>query len=184
MPTYFTASGDDGTTGLLGPGRVSKYDLRMEALGALDEASAALGMARSQSASALVNESVKEIQRQLYQLMAETAATPENAEKFRVIRHAQVSELEEKIQRLGSQVDMPQEFILPGDTPAAAALDLARAVARRAERRVAELLALGEISNPELLRYLNRLSSYLFVLELYEIQLGGLDHPTIAKANF
>jgi cob(I)alamin adenosyltransferase len=78
---------------------------------------------------------------------------------------------------------MPKEFIIPGDTQAGAALDLARTIVRRAERLVAQLLHNLEIENSELLRYLNRLSSLCFVLELFENQAGGKDQPTLAKDN-
>jgi cob(I)alamin adenosyltransferase len=170
---FYTAKGDDGTTGLLGEGRVPKYHARMEALGALDEASAALGLARAQAAAAETPGILLEIQRDLYKFMAEVAATPANAERFRAIDKARVHWLEEQTEAVSRRVQAPREFILPGDTPGGAALSLARAVVRRAERRVVALFDNGEISNSDLQRYLNRLSSLCFVLELLENQSAG-----------
>lgn len=172
MP-FYTAKGDDGTTGLLGEGRVPKYHSRIEALGALDEASAALGLARAQCAAAQSAQTLLEVQRDLYKLMAEVAATPANAERFRHIDAARVRWLEEVTNTLEQTVEIPREFILPGDTPGSAAISLARAVVRRAERRVVLLYDEGAVTNPELQRYLNRLSSLCFVLELRENQQTG-----------
>ena len=105
--------------------------------------------------------------------MAEVAATPENAAKFRNIDSSNVDWLEKQTDSLNEKIDMPKEFILPGETKSGGALSLARTIARRAERRVAELFADGELENKELLRYLNRLSSLCFVLELIENQFEG-----------
>ena len=172
-PNFYTRSGDDGSTGLLGEGRIFKDDPRMEAVGALDEANAALGMARAASQSPQGREILLTAQRDLYGLMAETAATPENAARFRSIDAGRVAWLEAQIAAIEQRVPPVTEFIVPGDTPAGAALDLARTIVRRAERRLAGLQRAGEIENPELLRYLNRLSSLCFVLELLENQAAG-----------
>ncbi|MCJ7431972.1 MAG: cob(I)yrinic acid a,c-diamide adenosyltransferase [Anaerolineales bacterium] len=171
--TFYTAKGDDGTTGLLGEGRVPKYHARMEALGTLDESTAALGLARAQCADPHCGLILLEAQRDLYKLMSEVAATPDNADKFHFITAERVGWLEEQTNALSKQVEMPKQFILPGDSLGGAALSLARTVVRRAERRVVELFDLGEIANPELQRYLNRLSSLCFVLELLENQSAG-----------
>lgn len=172
MSQFYTRRGDDGTTGVLGEGRVPKYDLRMEALGAVDEATAALGQARALAAPPLT-ELLLQLQRSLYRLMAEVAATPENAERFLSIDTAQVTWLEERTDEWVARVEMPREFIVPGDTRLGAALSVARTIVRRAERRVAELLARGDITNTNLLAYLNRLSSLCFVLELAAVQSAG-----------
>ena len=121
------------------------------------------------------------VQRDLYRLMAELSATPENAEKFHSIHAEQVNWLEAETDQIGQQVVMPREFIVPGDSPAGAALDLARTIVRRAERKVAQLVHMGELENIDCLRYLNRLSSLCFVLELQENQTAGKDLPTLAK---
>ncbi|MDP1715588.1 MAG: cob(I)yrinic acid a,c-diamide adenosyltransferase [Anaerolineales bacterium] len=171
--TFYTAKGDDGRTGLLGEGRVPKYHIRMEALGALDEASAALGLARAQCSTPRTAPILHEAQRDLYKLMAEVAATPENAQRFHFIDEARVGWLEKQTDELSEIVEMPKEFILPGDTLGGAALSMARAIIRRAERRVVSLFDDEEVANPDLQRYLNRLSSLCFVLEILENQNAG-----------
>lgn len=183
MTHFYTRKGDDGYTGLLGDERVPKYHLRMEAVGALDEATAALGVARSTSHSADICEMVLIIQRDLYGLMAEISATPDNAARFRVINAERVTWLEAMTDATSSKVELPREFILPGDTQAGAFFGLSRTIIRRAERRVAELHHSGAIENQEILRYLNRLSSLCFVLELWENQLAGKPTPTLAKKD-
>jgi cob(I)alamin adenosyltransferase len=171
--SFYTSKGDDGTTGLLGEGRVPKYHDRMEALGTLDEASAALGLARAQCAVAKTGTILLEAQRDLYKLMAEVAATPENAKRFHFIDEARVAWVEAQTDELSKIVEIPKEFILSGDTLGGAALSLARAIIRRAERRVVVLFDDGEVPNADLQRYLNRLSSLCFVLELLENQNAG-----------
>ena len=181
MTKYYTRTGDDGTTGLLGDERVSKYDLRMEALGALDELSASLGLCRSLLNSEKHNEEIIALQRKLYELMTEVAASKENAVKFSRISQESVLDLEKMIDEYALTVDLPDGFIIPGDTPASAGVSLARAITRRAERRVAELLSRGDINNPEILRFLNRLSSLLFIMEINLIQEYKGQLPTFAK---
>jgi cob(I)alamin adenosyltransferase len=178
---FYTKSGDDGYTGLLGEGRLAKYDLRIESVGAVDEASAALGLARATCQDGQTAALLLEIQRDLYLLMGELAAAPENAARFRQIGAERVAWLEQQTDAVSAQVEIPREFIIPGDSPAGAALSLARATVRRAERRVAELLHAGGIENAELLRYLNRLSSLCFALELWENKVSGKERPTLAK---
>lgn len=181
MAKFYTRTGDDGFTGLLGESRVPKYHPRPEAVGTLDEASAALGAARAFCQSEKTSLILLEIQRDLYHIMAETSATPENAPQFRVIDEARVGWLEAQTDAIASMVVIPREFILPGDSQAGGLLSLARTIVRRAERRIAELLHTGELENLELLRYLNRLSSLCFVLELSENQVSGSASPTLAK---
>jgi cob(I)alamin adenosyltransferase len=178
--SFYTAKGDDGTTTLLGEGRVMKYDARVEAVGTLDESTAALGLARAQCLDPRSGPILLEAQRDLYKLMAEVAATPENAEKFRFIDESRVKWLEEQTDALSKLVEIPREFILPGDSLAGAALSLARAIIRRAERRVVEMFDTDGLSNPHLQRYLNRLSSLCFVLELLENKAAG-HKTTLAK---
>ena len=181
--SFYTSKGDDGYTGQLGEGRAPKEGERIEAVGAVDEANAALGMARATSRAPETAGLLLRIQRDLYGLMGELASTPQNAARFRAIGAPQVAWLEAQIAGFGEQVEMTREFIVPGDTSEGAAMDLARAVVRRAERRVAGLFHQGLIENVELLRYLNRLSSLCFLLELYENQWAGRDKPTLAKAD-
>ncbi len=179
---FFTGKGDDGKTGWLGEGRLPKYDLRIEALGSLDESSAALGLARSLMGDTPEGRLVLQVQRDLYLLMAEIAAAPENAEKFRKIGLEAVKELEKHIERLEKEVRSPGEFIVSGDSQAGAAIALSRTIVRRAERRVVELYDRGMITNPNLGAYLNRLSSLCFVLELYLTQ-TGMSNLRLAKGS-
>ncbi|MEW5871269.1 MAG: cob(I)yrinic acid a,c-diamide adenosyltransferase [Chloroflexota bacterium] len=181
MNTFYTRTGDDGSTRLLGEGRVPKHHPIPEAVGAIDEVTAALGVARAACKAAHSAEILLQVQRDLYLLMAEVAATPENAARFRRIDAEKVAWLEAQVQAVSAQVEMPREFIVPGDSPSGAAMDLARTVVRRAERRVAQLWHEGMLDNPELLRYLNRLSSLCFALELAENQASGKQQPTLAK---
>lgn len=181
MSKFYTRKGDDGTTGLLGEGRVMKTDARMEALGTLDEASAALGLARSLMNNEMLIDLVIEVQRDLYHLMAEMAASEENQERFRKIDAERVRWLEEHTDEVGRKVEIPAQFILPGGYPSAAAFSLARAVVRRAERRAVQLVNDGLFTNKNGLAYLNRLSSLCYVLELHEIMVSGKADPTLAK---
>lgn len=181
MKSIYSRTGDDGYTGMLGKGRVPKYDARMEALGAVDEANAALGLARNLSHTAETKETILKIQRHLYAVMAETAAPPENAASFRKIGPEQVTWLEEEADAFSKTAPVPRDFLILGDSLPGAYLDLARTVVRRAERRVAELFHRGDIHNIDLLRYLNRLSSLLFILALHENQSLGVEQPTLAK---
>jgi cob(I)alamin adenosyltransferase len=173
MSPIYTRAGDDGTTGVLGENRLPKYHPRMETLGALDEASAALGLARSQSKIPETGNLLKDVQRDLYVIMAEVAAPPKNARQFQIMAPRRVQWLEAQVDAIVALAPIPTEFILPGDSLPGAALDLARTIVRRAERHVAKLLDSGEIENRVLLLYLNRLSSLCFALEVYENAQAG-----------
>lgn len=181
MTSFYTRAGDDGYTGVLGEGRIPKYHPVTEAIGAIDEASAALGVGRAACRVEGTAELLRTVQRDLYHLMAEVAATPENAPRFRKIDAERLSWLEATTDRFSEQAALPHDFILPGDSAAGAALALARTIVRRAERRVARLYVEGGLENAYLLRYLNRLSSLCFVLELSENRAEGLNAPTLAK---
>ena len=154
---------------------------RMEAIGTLDESSASLGLARAAARDAHSGPLLLEAQRDLYRLMAEVAATPENEGQFHFDAR-RVDWLEEQTDVLSKIVEMPKEFIVPGDSAAGAALSVARTVVRRAERRVVELFDKKEITNPALQQYLNRLSSLLFALELLENRAAGKG-TTLAREN-
>jgi cob(I)alamin adenosyltransferase len=173
-------AGDTGTTGLLGSGRLAKHHPRIEALGTLDEASAALGLARAVCRSTEAGAILVEVQRDLYAMMSEVAASPENAERFRSLEPARLEWLEARTEAISARAPLPAEFILPGDSLPGAALSLARTIVRRAERCVAGLLDQGELDNLVLLQYLNRLSSLCFALELLENQQAG-QSTTLAK---
>lgn len=178
--SYYSRKGDDGTTGWLGKGRLPKHHIRMEAVGTIDEASAALGRARSAARTQRTAGLLLEAQRDLYQLMAEVSAAPENAASFR-FDAARVAWLEQQIDHLADEFPPPDGFIVPGDSDAGAALDMARTIVRRAERRVVELAHDDQVKNPALQQYLNRLSSLLFVLELAENR--AADVPTTRAAE-
>lgn len=168
MPRIYTKRGDDGTTGLLFGGRVSKHDPATEAYGATDEAVAALGLARALSADRALTEEIIEIQRDLFVAGADIAANPEGRgrleEGVSLVTAQMVARIERRIDAVVAEHPLPQRFILPGANPVSAAIDLARATVRRAERKAVELRGAGRVLNPEVLRYLNRLGDYLFVL--------------------
>lgn len=182
MSPFYTRTGDEGNTGLLGEGRVPKFDEQIETLGAIDEATAAIGLARASAQAPQTAPLLFEVQRDLYKLMAEVGATPENAAKFRAIDESRIRWLEEQTDSLEKSTEMPREFILPGDVPASAALALARTIVRRAERRTVALFHIGKLENQHLLAYLNRLSSLIFMLELAENQHAG-QKSNLAKAK-
>ena len=179
---FYTRRGDDGRTGLLGPERVPKYDPRPEAFGTVDEAQAALGLARAAGPAPDVAEIVLAVQRELYDLMAELAAGGDEDSPFAGgITAGHVARLEGWLAEFEGRVEMPKEFVVPGDSPAGAALHLARTVVRRAERRAVRLADEGLLGNGQVQRYLNRLSSLLFVLALLEDGAGRGGGLTLAK---
>jgi cob(I)alamin adenosyltransferase len=183
MTNFYTRKGDDGYTGILGKGRIPKYHLRTEAVGTVDEATAALGLARALCKSEGTGDMILAVQRDLYGLMAEVSADEANAARFRTITAGKVTWLEEQIDRLNKSIEQIKEFIVPGDSTGGAALAVARGVVRRAERRVAELVHQDMLENIELLRYLNRLSSLCFILELVENKEAGKTSTTLAKGT-
>jgi cob(I)alamin adenosyltransferase len=177
---WYTGTGDDGFTGVLGRERVPKYALRPEAYGTVDEASAFLGLARAQARDARVQRGLLVIQRDLYNLMADLATLPETATRPPWLLVDRLDWLEQETDSLGAQVDMPKAFIVPGDSVAGASLEVARTVVRRAERLVARLTHEGELREDTPLKYLNRLSSLLFVMARLEDRLAGVDRFTLA----
>jgi len=183
MSKFYTRKGDDGTTSWLGKGRIKKFDLRLETLGTLDETSAFLGMARAQVKTEQIKDMILQIQRDLYAIMTEVAADPNVANHFRILQEDRVTWLEEQTEAITDEVRLPSDFVIPGDTVGGGALDVARTVIRRAERRVTELHHSGGIANPFLLSYLNRMSSLLFVMELLETKTEGIQTPNLAKKS-
>ena len=175
-----TGKGDDGTTGLLfGGPRVAKDDPRTEAYGTVDEAVAALGLARAELGSkarngdlspslAGLSDIILRIQRELFVVGAELATTPTawgRLEDGRTrVSAAMVDALTALLEDLERQIDMPQEFVVPGETRTSAALELARTILRRAERRVVPLGRDGSLPGRHLLPYLNRLADLVWVL--------------------
>jgi len=171
-----TRLGDDGYTSLLGPDRVPKYSSRPTALGTLDEATSALGLARAMAVEPRVGEFVLELQKGLYKLMAELATPAENLEKVPfVTTQADVQRLEQICAELTETVEIGKEFIIPGSSRCGAALDLGRAIVRRGERHVAEMVHNGEVENLDALRWLNRLSDTAFILARYVERSGAAE---------
>ncbi len=160
----YTRTGDAGDTGLFGGGRVAKDHPRVEAYGDIDELNAVLGMARAVEMMPRVDEVLVPVQRDLFALGA-LLATPDR-EKMRQqlakarIDDARIAELERAIDEGEAELEPLKAFIIPGGTPKAAALHVARTVCRRAERA---MVALGDLE-PDLLVYVNRLSDLLFVM--------------------
>ena len=170
--SIYTKYGDQGETGLLYGGRISKADPRAEAYGAVDEAASALGLAKALTDNRRVRETIDALQRELFIVGAELATASEERDKllkhFKAVSPDMTSALESTIDSLAAEVELPPEFIVPGGSPASAAMDIARSIIRRAERRVVSLSEGSLLDSPELLRYLNRASDMLFMLARYQ----------------
>lgn len=175
MAKVTTGTGDTGYTGLLGDQRVAKYDPRPDTFGTVDEATSALGLARASTHDEMARAIILHMQRDLYVLMAELATLPENQAAIGMAMTADhVRWLEGTEEQLKAAVDIPNKFVIPGDSLDGAALDLARTIIRRAERMTVRLLHDGVIANGETVRYLNRLSDAVFILARYlEAKQGG-----------
>jgi len=185
----YTRKGDDGTTTLWYGGRVPKTDLRTEAYGSIDEANAALGVARAMCKSDNqrdLHSTILSLQQELFVAGAELATAPEAAERLEDgisrITDGMVDALEVDIDRYMRQVDLPPQFVIPGGTELSAALDVARTAIRRAERRLVELRESEGLASETVLRYLNRASDLVFALarfadepnpQLFEGRKGG-----------
>ena len=165
----YTRTGDTGTTGLVRGPRRPKYDLRIDAYGTVEEANACLGMARLHTASMpKIDMLLGRIQNDLFDVGSDLATPgsddPDAGHPTLRVRPVQTEFLEKQIDHHNADLEPLRSFILPGGSPLAAALHVARTVTRRAERITAELAAAEPDTNPEALRYLNRLSDLLFVL--------------------
>jgi cob(I)alamin adenosyltransferase len=173
----YTRTGDAGATRLATGASVSKADLRVEAYGAVDETNACVGLARLHTAGEL-DAILARIQNELFDLGADLS-TPAKADEAEgsVLRilDSQVSRLEGEIDALNGELPPLVSFVLPGGTPAAAALHLARTVCRRAEREAVRLVEAGEGVSGPALRYLNRLSDLLFVAARFANDKGAAD---------
>jgi cob(I)alamin adenosyltransferase len=176
----YTGKGDDGTTSLWYGGRVAKDDGRTDAYGTLDEANAALGLARSQAGEdAGLAADILRLQDELFVAGAELATAPEAADRLQDgvsrITPEMATELEPLIDKYMDQVDLPPNFVLPGGTALSAYLDLARTIVRRAERRVVTLAQSEELASDDILRFLNRASDLLFAMARY----ADVDDPEL-----
>jgi len=170
----YTRKGDDGTTGLLYGGRVPKDDPAPTAYGSVDEAQAAIGLARAESApGSELNQRLSALERGLYMLMAEVATAPENRHKLKpgasMVTEEMVLALERDIDDLRERPDIPSDFTVPGENRVSAALDFARTVVRRAER----LAVSDPVEGSHVLTYLNRLSDLLWAMARWQ---EGPDH--------
>ncbi|MHA1335469.1 MAG: cob(I)yrinic acid a,c-diamide adenosyltransferase [Promethearchaeota archaeon] len=166
----FTRSGDTGETHLLTGEKVDKISPRVEAYGTLDELSVSLGVAKT-FASEYLKPYIQAIQEQLYFITSEMAAL-DLKKVFRKTTSEDVLKIENLIEEFSEKLPPVEHFVIPGGTKAAAFLHMARAICRRAERRAIRL-ARKETLNPEILKYLNRLSDYLFVLGRYANLVDG-----------
>ncbi len=181
-PIYFTKKGDDGTTTIYGQTeRITKYSLRPEAYGAIDEAQATLGVLRAGNCQPRTKEIIVRVERDLYLIMSQLAVADTVKLSVSPIDQSHIDWLEEKCREIGELAGSFSGFILPGDTLSGAQAHLTRTIVRRAERCVVKLHHKEGLSNIAILGYLNRLSSLLFVLALYEdVQLGA-EKLTYAK---
>jgi cob(I)alamin adenosyltransferase len=172
MPRIYTKTGDDGTTGLLYGGRISKADLAAEAYGTTDEAVAAIGLARSLCGDEHLAADLLVLQRELFVVGADLATNPKERAKLEpetsLVTDAMTQRLERRIDDLVASRPLPDVFVVPGANAGSAALDLARGIIRRAERRVVEMERAEREVNPAVRRYLNRLSDLLFVLARWQ----------------
>ncbi len=172
MPKIYTKRGDKGETGLLYGGRVQKNDPRCDAYGTIDEAIAAIGLARTLMVSKDVPTILKSIQKDLFTVGAELATDAKEYNKlkdnFSVVTEEMVVELENLIDQFRSRISLPNAFVIPGGSSSSSALDLSRSIIRRAERHVVTLKELNLLAGDCVLRYLNRLSDLLFILARYE----------------
>ncbi len=163
----YTRTGDDGSTGLANGERRAKCDARVDAYGDVDEANSAVGLARlSTSGLPELDAMLERIQNDLFDLGADLATPPSDQplgyEPLRIVM-AQVTRLEQEIDALNARLSPLRSFVLPGGSAASAALHLARAISRRAERRMVALSASGEEVSAPALQFINRLSDFLFV---------------------
>ncbi len=177
MPKLYTSTGDAGTTGLLGPERIAKDDPRVEAMGAVDELNAALGVTLAAQRAKPVRDALLKVQDDLFTIGAELATPRPRDSKVPKVTAEYVERLERTIEALDA--GPVKEFLLPRGSEALTRLHWARTVARRAERRVVAL-AKKEPVNPELLRYLNRLSSLLYQMAVWvqTKERRAKEHPT------
>jgi len=174
----YTKKGDDGSTGLLYGGRVPKDDIRTDAYGTIDETVSALGIGRAGGLVERVEEIVVRLQREMFVCGAHLATAEVNQSRLQPgvsrVTSEMTAQAEREMDELTAEHPLPQEFILPGGTPGSAGLDLARSTVRRAERRAVTMAKEGALPDPEILRWLNRVSDLLFVLARYQEAASGV----------
>jgi len=185
MVKIYTRKGDDGTTSLWYGGRKPKSDARIEAYGSVDEAGSALGVARSLCGpdDAEIHDDVLRLQRELFVCGAELATAPEAAERLEDgvsrVTEDMVGWLEERIDAYMDRVELPPKFVITGGTQLSAQLDLARAVIRRAERRVIGLAAEDGVASGAVQRYLNRANDFAYAMARF----ADVDDPELFEGR-
>lgn len=172
----YTKTGDDGSTGLVGGSRVKKYDVRLEAYGTVDELNAAIGVIRSFKVLQEISDQLVEIQNKLFNIGSRLASDEKGDEftKKLSITEKHILFLENAIDEMEEELPELTHFILPGGDLAAAQCHVARTVCRRAERRILEFAEIDNVE-PEILKYINRLSDFLFVLARKLAASSGID---------
>jgi len=185
MVKIYTKKGDDGTTSLWYGGRIPKHHGRTTAYGALDEACSLLGVARAlcDPRHEELAADILRLQDDLFVAGAELATAPEAAERLEdgISRttEAMVAELEERIDRYMSEVQLPPKFVIPGGNLLSAQLDVARTVIRRAEREISALNADGEIASETVIHFVNRASDYAYAMARY----ADVDDPALFEGR-
>lgn len=185
MVKIYTKKGDDGTTSLWYGGRVPKHHGRTEAYGALDEACSQLGVARALCGpeQARLAEDLLRLQNYIFVAGAELATAPEAAGRLEDgvsrVTEAMVAELEADIDRYMAAVDLPPKFVIPGGNGLSAALDVARTVVRRAERRISALAEAGELGGGTVIRFVNRASDLVYAMARF----ADVDDPALFEGR-
>jgi cob(I)alamin adenosyltransferase len=167
LTKIYTRTGDDGTTGLGGGTRVRKDHLQVAAYGDVDETNSAIGVAIATGLGSEVSELLSRVQNELFNVGGVLCLLGEPVERKPLIEARHIAALEQACDRFNASLSPLANFVLPGGSPQAAALHLARTVCRRAERTVVALAQIREVPS-ELIRYLNRCSDLLFILARYE----------------
>ncbi len=171
----YTRKGDSGETSLIGGKRVSKTDQRIEAYGTVDELNSIIGVVRDAATEKECDDFLTAVQNTLFTIGSELASAGDNKMQLPELRDTDIAQLEEEMDRMEEQLPALKNFILPGGDLAASHAHVARTVCRRAERRVVAL-ARDEAVDEKIIRYLNRLSDYLFMLARYLThQHGGVE---------
>lgn len=185
MVKIYTRKGDDGTTSLWYGGRVPKHHARTEAYGSLDEACAALGVARAlcDAGEAELAADVLRLQDDLFIAGAELATAPEAADRLEPgisrTTEAMVAEIERRIDRYMGAVELPPKFVIPGGNLLSAQLDVARTAIRRAERRIAALAEAGELADETVVHFVNRASDLAFAMARF----ADVDDPVLFEGR-
>jgi cob(I)alamin adenosyltransferase len=180
----YTKTGDKGSTSLIGGARVPKHHIRIESYGTVDELNSQLGLVKDLCVREDVGEWLREVQDRLFTLGSELATAPEKTVKMKLpdLHDSDVTWLEARIDQMNESLPEMRSFIIPGGNAAASACHVARCICRRAERICVGMEAAGEVLPELAIRYLNRLSDFLFVVARYIThQAGGVDLPWRAR---